>query len=51
MLYVNTIKGVGPFYTTNSIWEFDTTDDLSVQKNKYDNYTNFPAGFFFAGNN
>ncbi len=51
MLYVNTIKGVGPFYTTNSIWEFDTTGDWTVQKNKYDNYTNFPAGFFFAGNN
>lgn len=51
LLYVNTIKGVGPFYTTNSIWEFDINGDWAAPKNKYDNYTNFPAGFFFAGNN
>lgn len=50
-LYVNTIKGVGPFYTTNSIWKFDVKGDWSAPVNKYDNYTNFPAGFFFAGNN
>lgn len=51
MLYVNTLKGVGPFYTTNSIWEFDLNGDWTAPKNKYDNYTNFPAGFFFVGNN
>lgn len=51
LLYVNTIKGVGPFYTTNSIWEFDINGDWTSPKNRYDNYTNFPAGFFFAGNN
>lgn len=50
-LYVNTIKGVGPFYTTNSIWEFDLNGNWTAPKNKYDNYTNFPAGFFFTGNN
>lgn len=48
MLYVNTIKGVGPFYTTNSIWEFDLNGDWTTPKNKFDNYTKFPAGFFFA---
>lgn len=51
VLYVNTIKGVGPFYTTNSIWEFDVNSDWTTPKNKHDNYTNFPAGFFFADNN
>ena len=51
MLYVNTIKGVGPFYTTNSIWEFNINGDWTTPQNKFDNYTNFPAGFFFANNN
>lgn len=44
-LYVNTIKGVGPFYTTNHIWAVDPVSGEPVQK--YENCTRFPAGTFF----
>lgn len=44
-LYVNTIKGVGPFYTTNHIWVVDPSSGEPVQT--YEDYTNFPAGTFF----
>lgn len=48
--YINTIRGVGPFYTTNSVWVFDINGSWSSPINKYDNYTNFPAGIFSINN-
>lgn len=45
-VYANTIKGHAQF-TTNQIWEFDFSANKEVPVNKYENYTNFPAGFFF----
>ena len=45
-VYVNTIRGVGNFYTTNQIWVFDPAN-FSEPLFKYDNYTHFPAGTFF----
>lgn len=46
-VFVNSLKGFGNMYTTNSVWEFDFDASLDTPVNKYDNYTNFPAGFFF----
>lgn len=46
-LYINTIKGMGTLYTTNTIWEFDPTNGFTQPVNKWNDYTNFPAGFFF----
>lgn len=46
-LYINTIKGMGGSYTTNTIWEFDLTQNFTAPVNQWSNYTNFPAGFFF----
>ncbi len=45
-VYANTIKGFAQ-YTTNQIWEFDFSTNTEKPVNKYENYTNFPAGFFF----
>lgn len=50
-VYVNTIKGVGNFFTTNSIWEFDFDASLDTPIHRFDNYTHFPAGMFFNKNN
>lgn len=46
-LYINTIKGMGGSYTTNTIWEFDPAQGFTTPANQWNNYTNFPAGFFF----
>lgn len=46
-LYINTIKGMGTLYTTNTIWEFDPAKGFSVPVHQWHDYTNFPAGFFF----
>lgn len=46
-VYINTIKGFGNFFTTNSIWEFDFDTSLDTPVHKFDNYTRFPAGIFF----
>ena len=46
-VYVNTIKGVGNFFTTNSIWEFDFDANPDTPVHRFDNYTRFPAGAFF----
>ena len=46
-VYVNTLKGFGNFFTTNSIWEFDFTASMDTPVHKFDNYTHFPAGVFF----
>lgn len=46
-VYINTIKGLGNFFTTNSIWEFDFDTSLDTPVHKFDNYTRFPAGIFF----
>ena len=46
-VYAKTIKDVGPFFTTNSIWVFDFDASLDEPLHKFDNYTRFPAGVFF----
>lgn len=46
-VYVNTLKGFGNFFTTNSIWEFDFAASMNTPVHKFDNYTHFPAGVFF----
>ena len=46
-VYVNTLKGFGNFFTTNSIWEFDFAASMDTPVHKFDNYTHFPAGVFF----
>lgn len=45
-IYANTIKGFAQ-YTTNQIWEFDFDNNTESPVSKYENFTNFPAGFFF----
>lgn len=45
-VYVNTIRGVGNFFTTNQIWVFDPSN-FEAPLFKFDNYTHFPAGVFF----
>lgn len=47
ILYANSIKGYGNFFTTNSIWGFDTNGLWENCLYKFDNYTHFPAGIFF----
>lgn len=46
-VFVNTLRGLGNFFTTNSIWEFDFDASPDTPVHKYDNYTRFPAGVFF----
>lgn len=46
-VYINTLKGYGNFFTTNSIWEFDFATSMDAPVHKFDNYTHFPAGVFF----
>lgn len=46
-VYANTLKGVGPFYTTNQLWVFDFAGSTGTPLFKFENYTRFPAGFFF----
>lgn len=45
-VYINSIKSFAQF-TTNQIWEFDFASSTETPVAKYENYTNFPAGFFF----
>lgn len=45
-VYINTIKSYA-LYTENQIWGFDFSSSLDTPAEKYENYTNFPAGFFF----
>lgn len=45
-VFANTIKGFAQF-TTNQIWEFDFAANKEKPVAKYEDYTNFPAGFFF----
>lgn len=47
ILYANSIKGYGNFFTTNSIWGFDTNGTWENYLYKFDGYTHFPAGIFF----
>ena len=49
-VYVNTIKGVGPFFTTNHIWVFDFDKSKNEPIFKFEDYTSFPAGTFFPAN-
>lgn len=49
-VYINTIKGYAQF-TENQIWSFDFSASTDTPVAKYENYTHFPAGFFFAPNN
>lgn len=46
-VYINTIKGFAQF-TQNQIWAFDFDTSTEVPVAKYENYTHFPAGFFFS---
>ena len=46
-VYINTIKSFAQ-YTQNTIWSFDFNNSTENPAAKYENYTNFPAGFFFA---
>lgn len=46
-VYINTIKGYAQF-TKNQIWVFDFAASAEAPVAKYEDYTNFPAGFFFA---
>lgn len=46
-VYINTLKGFGNSFTTNSIWEFDFDSSLDTPVHKFDNYTHFPAGVYF----
>ena len=46
MVYVNTIKSYANF-TQNQIWKFDFKASADAPAAKYENYTNFPAGFYF----
>lgn len=46
-LYINTIRGMGGLYTTNTIWEFDPAQGFNAPVHKWSDYTRFPAGFFF----
>ena len=49
-VYINSIKGYAQF-TENQIWSFDFSASTDIPVAKYENYTHFPAGFFFAPNN
>lgn len=46
-VYANTLKGFGPFFTTNQIWVFNFSDNANAPLFKFEDYTHFPAGFFF----
>lgn len=46
-VFINSLRGYGNFFTTNSIWEFDFDASLDTPVHKYDNYLHFPAGIFF----
>lgn len=46
-VYINTIKSFA-LYAQNTIWSFDFNNSAETPVAKYENYTNFPAGFFFA---
>lgn len=46
-LYANTIRSYALF-TQNRIWCLDPTASPVVPVAQYDNYTHFPAGFYFA---
>lgn len=48
-VYVNTLKSTA-LYTENAIWVFDFNVSKTTPEAKYENYTNFPAGFFFPQN-
>lgn len=45
-VYINTIKSFAQF-EQNQIWGFDFDVNAEVPAVKYENYTNFPAGFYF----
>ena len=47
-VFVNTLKGFGNAYTTNTIWEFDFNVSLDTPVNRFENYTHFPAGVYFT---
>lgn len=49
-VYLNTIKGYGQDYTTNSITEFDFSGDDPKVTGSFKNYTRYPAGVFFNAN-
>ena len=48
-VYVNTLKSTA-LYNENAIWVFDFNASKDAPEAKYENYTNFPAGFYFPQN-
>lgn len=46
LVYINTIKSFA-LYAQNQIWGFDFAADAENPAVKYENYTRFPAGFYF----
>lgn len=46
-VYMNTLKGFGPNYKTNTIYRFDMTGDQAALIDRWENLTRFPAGIFF----
>lgn len=46
LVYINTIKSFA-LYAQNQIWGFDFAVNAEAPAVKYENYTNFPAGFYF----
>ena len=49
-VYINTLKSFAN-YGQNQIWGFDFSASTEAPAVKYENYTNFPAGFFFPEKN
>lgn len=47
---INTIKSFAQ-YTDNIIWSFDFSTSAETPAAKYEDYTNFPAGFYFPSDN
>lgn len=47
MVYYASIKGWGPDYKINSIYELDLKGDQGKLSQKWENLTRFPAGIFF----
>lgn len=49
-VYINTLKSFAN-YGQNQIWGFDFGTSTEAPAVKYENYTSFPAGFFFPEKN
>lgn len=50
-IFINSIKAVGNFYTTNHIWVFNPDKGFGEPLYKFSDHTRFPAGTFFINQN